>query len=73
MKRDLARKEARKMGLDVEAIPEKGGGDDPFGLIEKTSNNESVLNMTQHTTSSYRKRNKTDIRIGKEDVTRKIK
>ena len=40
----------KKLGLDVEAIPERGGagGDDPFGLLDKASNADS-LEMTQKT------------------------
>lgn len=37
-RRENARKEAKKLGLDVAAIPERGSGDDPFGLLDKASN-----------------------------------
>ena len=40
LKKQNAKKDGRKHGIDVEAIPEKGG-DDPFGLIDKASNNDS--------------------------------
>ena len=52
-----ARNAGKKYGIDVEAIPEKGG-DDPFGLIDKASNNDSLGGTHTSQGILQKKRNK---------------
>ena len=37
VKIENAKKEIKRYGVDVETIPERGGGDDPFGMLDGAS------------------------------------
>ena len=59
--------------MDVAAIPEKGG-DDPFGLIDKQSNNDS-FGMTAKTNKStlQKKKEKQELKLRTKDLEKNIK